>query len=168
MIMNVSDMWQHMIPLLLQPTGTRGNPVPSPSHSSPLYVQPSAAEAGATAALVQHTRPERNVEHAGSTMFDKVMEQLTAMFPHHTRFVLLKVCSSFFVLLTITHSWSNIYCFFRSHLKKFVQEFRSSSGGTLSSVPFQEMVGGVAQLILECQVSWTECSIFPRFWVSWI
>lgn len=92
MIMNVSDMWQqanHMISLLLQPSGTRGNPVPSSSHSPPLYVQPSAAEAGATAALVQHKRPDRNVEHAGSTVFDKVMEQLTAMFPHHTRFILL-------------------------------------------------------------------------------
>ncbi|XP_011609465.2 E3 ubiquitin-protein ligase TTC3 isoform X1 [Takifugu rubripes] len=105
------------------PSGTRGNPVPSSSHSPPLYVQPSAAEAGATAALVQHKRPDRNVEHAGSTVFDKVMEQLTAMFPHHTR----------------------------SHLMKFIHEFRSSNGGTLTSVPSQEMVGGVAQLILESQ-----------------
>lgn len=158
--MNVSDKQQqanHMISLLLQPSGTRGSPVPSSSHSSPLYVQPSVAEAGATAALAQHKRPDRNVEHAGSTVFDRVMEQLTAMFPHHTRFILLKVCS--------THSLSNALkiCFFRSHLKQFVQEFRSSSGGTLSSVPFQEMVGGVTQLILEYQVSWTECSIFPRF-----
>lgn len=165
MIMNVSDMWQqanHMISLLLQPSGTRGNPVPSSSHSSPLYLQPSAAEAGATAALVQHKRPDKSVEHAGSTVFMKIMEQLTAMFPHHTRFILLKVC--------ITHSLSNTLkiCFFRSHLKKYVQEFRSSRGGTLSSMLFQEMVGGVAQLILEYEVSWTECSIFPLFGFSWI
>lgn len=87
----------YMISLLLQPSGTRGNPVPTSSHSSPLYVQPSAAGVGAISALVQHKHPDRNVEHAGSTMFDKVMEQLTAMFPHHTRFILLKDCSCLFV-----------------------------------------------------------------------
>lgn len=85
-LMNVSN---HMISQVLQPSGTRGNPAPSSSHGSPLYVQPSAAEAGATAALLPHKRPDRNVEHAGSTVFDKVMEQLTAVFPHHTRFILL-------------------------------------------------------------------------------
>lgn len=35
---------------------------------------------------------------------------------------------------------------------KFVQELRSSSGGSFSSMSLQDVVGGVTQLILDHQV----------------
>lgn len=35
---------------------------------------------------------------------------------------------------------------------KFVQELRSSSGGSFSSMTLQDVVGGVTQLILDHQV----------------
>lgn len=48
-------------------------------------------------------------------------------------------------------------------MKKCVEEFRSSSGGTLSSTRLQDMVGGVTQLILENQVSWTPADSLQHF-----
>lgn len=41
---------------------------------------------------------------------------------------------------------------FRSDLMRFVRELRSSSGGSLSSMTLQDVVGGVTQLILDHQV----------------
>uniref|UniRef100_A0A672HKB7 RING-type E3 ubiquitin transferase n=1 Tax=Salarias fasciatus TaxID=181472 RepID=A0A672HKB7_SALFA len=41
---------------------------------------------------------------------------------------------------------------FRSQLRKFVQQLRSSSGGSLSSMALQDVVSGAAQLILDHQV----------------
>uniref|UniRef100_A0A3Q4GRU9 RING-type E3 ubiquitin transferase n=1 Tax=Neolamprologus brichardi TaxID=32507 RepID=A0A3Q4GRU9_NEOBR len=46
----------------------------------------------------------------------------------------------------------NCVCVLRSELMKFVQELRSSSGGSFSSMTLQDVVGGVTQLILDHQV----------------
>lgn len=46
----------------------------------------------------------------------------------------------------------NCVCVLRSELMKFVQELRSSSGGSFSSMSLQDVVGGVTQLILDHQV----------------
>lgn len=45
-----------------------------------------------------------------------------------------------------------LLCVFRPDLMRFVQELRSSSGGSLSNMALQDMVGGVTQLILDHQV----------------
>lgn len=55
-------------------------------------------------------------------------------------------------------------CIFSSYLKKCVEEFRSSNGGTLSNLNWQDMVGGVTQLILEHQVSRTPADSLQRFY----
>lgn len=44
-------------------------------------------------------------------------------------------------------------CAFRSDLMKFIQELRSSSGGSFASMSLQDVVGGVTQLILDHQVT---------------
>lgn len=92
------------------------------------------------------------------------MEQLAAMFPGYTRYIKTEICST---LETLTDSWSNNWkmCIFRSYLKKCVEEFRSSSGGTVSSTRLQDMVGGVTQLILEYQVSWTPADSLQHFYM---
>uniref|UniRef100_A0A3B4YY58 RING-type E3 ubiquitin transferase n=1 Tax=Stegastes partitus TaxID=144197 RepID=A0A3B4YY58_9TELE len=46
----------------------------------------------------------------------------------------------------------NLLFVFRPDLMKFVQELRSTSGGTLSSMALQDVVGGATQLILDHQV----------------
>ncbi|XP_042355060.1 E3 ubiquitin-protein ligase TTC3 [Plectropomus leopardus] len=84
-------------------------------------VHPPAAEA--SAAPPQHKAPTRTPEPSHNTVFDKAMERLTTMFPDYTR----------------------------SDLSRFVQELRSSSGGSLSNMALQDMVGGVTQLILDHQ-----------------
>ncbi|KAG7217207.1 hypothetical protein INR49_027751 [Caranx melampygus] len=58
-----------------------------------------------------------------STVFNRAMEQLLAIFPDYSR----------------------------SDLMMLVQELRSSSGGSLSSMGLQDVVGGVTQLILDQQ-----------------
>ncbi|XP_015251563.1 PREDICTED: E3 ubiquitin-protein ligase TTC3-like [Cyprinodon variegatus] len=72
----------------------------------------SAAEASATSPYKLH-RP----------VFEKAMENLTAIFPDSSR----------------------------SELMRFIQEFRSSRGGNLNSVSLQEVVSGVTQIILDHQ-----------------
>uniref|UniRef100_A0A3Q0SCZ1 RING-type E3 ubiquitin transferase n=1 Tax=Amphilophus citrinellus TaxID=61819 RepID=A0A3Q0SCZ1_AMPCI len=46
----------------------------------------------------------------------------------------------------------NPVCVLRSELMRFVQELRSYSGGSFSSMTMQDVVGGVTQLILDHQV----------------
>lgn len=83
---------------------------------------PPAAEAPAPPA--QHKPPTRTVEPPQhSTVFSKAMETLSTMFPDCTR----------------------------SELMRFVQELRSYSGGSFSSMTMQDVVGGVTQLILDHQ-----------------
>ncbi|XP_068187104.1 E3 ubiquitin-protein ligase TTC3 isoform X2 [Antennarius striatus] len=67
--------------------------------------------------------PPRTQEPPSITVFDKAMEQLTTMFPVYTR----------------------------SELMAFVQELRSSSGGSLSNMSFLDLVEKVTQLILNHQ-----------------
>ncbi|KAM9348197.1 E3 ubiquitin-protein ligase TTC3 isoform 1-T1 [Symphorus nematophorus] len=100
-------------------------PPSSASHSSPPLMPPSAAETPAAAAQTQtHKPPTRALEPpTHSTVFEKAMERLGTMFPDYTR----------------------------SDLMRFVQELRSSSGGTLNSMTLQDIVGGVTQLILDHQ-----------------
>lgn len=43
-------------------------------------------------------------------------------------------------------------CVFRGELKRLIQGFRASSGGTLSSFSVQDLVSGVSNLILNHQV----------------
>ncbi|XP_074528283.1 E3 ubiquitin-protein ligase TTC3 [Halichoeres trimaculatus] len=95
----------------------------SSSSSSPPLTQQAAAEAPAALPQTQHKPPTRTAAPLHNTVFDKAMEHLSAMFPDYTR----------------------------SNLMRFVEEFRSSSGGSLSSMALQDMVGGVSQLILDHQ-----------------
>lgn len=96
-------------------------------------------------------------------MFDKAMEQLAAIFPAYTKYIQVELCSS---LETDSVTNHQKMCIFRSYLKKCVEEFRSSSGGTLSNVNWQDMVGGVTHLILEHQVSLTPADSLQRFYTS--
>ncbi|XP_034744945.1 E3 ubiquitin-protein ligase TTC3 [Etheostoma cragini] len=96
-------------------------PPPSASHRASPIIHPSAAEAAAS--LPQHKPPSRALESAHSTVFDKAIERLAAIFPEKTR----------------------------SDLMRYVQELRSSSGGSLNSMALQDLVGGVTQLILDHQ-----------------
>ncbi|XP_044226029.1 E3 ubiquitin-protein ligase TTC3-like isoform X3 [Thunnus albacares] len=95
--------------------------------TSPLIQQSApaaaAAEAPAAPAKMQHKPPTKTLQHPHSTVFEKAMERLAIMFPDYTR----------------------------SNLMRFVQELRSSSGGSLSSMTLQDVVGGVTQLILDHQ-----------------
>ncbi|CAJ1063428.1 Hypothetical predicted protein [Xyrichtys novacula] len=101
-----------------------GVPPPSASSSSPPLAQQAAAEAPAAPPQTQHKPPTRTAAPPhSSTVFEKALEQLASMFPDNTR----------------------------SELMRFVQEFRSSVGGSLSSMALQDVVGGVSQLILDHQ-----------------
>uniref|UniRef100_UPI0037E877C5 E3 ubiquitin-protein ligase TTC3 isoform X2 n=1 Tax=Semicossyphus pulcher TaxID=241346 RepID=UPI0037E877C5 len=93
------------------------------SSSPPLTLQP-AAEAAAAPAPPQHKpRTRTPVPSHGNTVFDKAIEHLAVIFPGNTR----------------------------SDLTRFIQEFRSYSGGSLSNMALQDMVEGVSQLILDNQ-----------------
>ncbi|XP_062289742.1 E3 ubiquitin-protein ligase TTC3-like isoform X1 [Scomber scombrus] len=95
--------------------------------SSPLIQQSApaaaAAEAPATPPQKQHKHQIKTQEPPHSTVFEKAMERLSTMFPDYTRLDLMR----------------------------FVQELRSSSGGSLNSMALQDVVGGVTQLILDHQ-----------------
>ncbi|KAM6907188.1 E3 ubiquitin-protein ligase TTC3 [Xenentodon cancila] len=94
-------------------------------HMAPAASQHSgspAAEAPA-APLQMHHKPARKAEPPHSTVFDKAMETLSSMFPDYTR----------------------------SDLMRYMQELRSSRGGSLNSMGLQDVVGGVIQLILDHQ-----------------
>ncbi|XP_063752092.1 E3 ubiquitin-protein ligase TTC3 isoform X2 [Eleginops maclovinus] len=75
------------------------------------------------AASPQHKPPPRALEPAHGTVFEKAMEHLVSIFPDYKR----------------------------SELMRFVQDFRLSSGGSLSNMSLQDMVGGVTQLIFDHQ-----------------
>ncbi|MEQ2218636.1 hypothetical protein XENOCAPTIV_006030, partial [Xenoophorus captivus] len=77
---------------------------------------PAAAEAPAAPIPKLHKPAARKPQPPHVTVFEKAMESLTAMFPD---------CS-------------------RPDLTRFVQEFRLSRGGSLNSMPLQEVVGGGA------------------------
>ncbi|GAA6232084.1 E3 ubiquitin-protein ligase TTC3 isoform X1 [Lates japonicus] len=96
---------------------------PQSSHSAASLIQQSAAEPPAASAQAQHRPPTRTLEPPHNTMFDKALERLSTIFPDYTR----------------------------SDLMRFVQELRSSSGGSLSHYSLQDVVGGVTQLILDHQ-----------------
>ncbi|KAM8742285.1 E3 ubiquitin-protein ligase TTC3 isoform 2-T2 [Acanthopagrus schlegelii] len=100
-------------------------PSSAASHSSPPLLQQPAAETPAAPPQMLHKPPARIVgpPHTHSTVFDKAMERLATMFPDYTR----------------------------PDLMRFVQEMRSTSGGSLSNMALQDMVGGVTQLILDHQ-----------------
>lgn len=95
------------------------------ARSTPSPIQPStapsAAEAPAIPAQAQHKSPTRTLEPPHSTIFEKAMERLASIFPAYTR----------------------------PDLMRFIQELRSSSGG--SSMSLQDVVSGVTQLILDHQ-----------------
>ncbi|XP_008299262.1 E3 ubiquitin-protein ligase TTC3 [Stegastes partitus] len=96
------------------------------SLSTPSPVQksaPPAAQVAAAPAQVQRKPPSRTTEPSHTTVFEKAMENLAIMFPDYSR----------------------------PDLMKFVQELRSTSGGTLSSMALQDVVGGATQLILDHQ-----------------
>ncbi|CAN9501167.1 unnamed protein product [Ophioblennius macclurei] len=91
------------------------------SRSTPTPPPPAAA----AAAKASSQKPPARTQDPPplNTVFDKAMDSLASMFPDYSR----------------------------SHLKKFVQELRSSSGGNLSSMALQDVVSGTAQLILDHQ-----------------
>ncbi|XP_047462561.1 E3 ubiquitin-protein ligase TTC3 isoform X2 [Mugil cephalus] len=74
-------------------------------------------------APLPHRPATRPAEPSHNTVFDKSMETLSTMFPDYTR----------------------------PDLMRFVQELRSSSGGSLNNMALQDVVGGVTQLILDHQ-----------------
>lgn len=82
-----------------------------------------AAEAVAAPPAKPHKLTPRKAEPAHATLFEKAMESLTAMFPGYSR----------------------------PDLMRFVQDFRSSRGGSLNFMQLQEVVSGVTQLILDHQ-----------------
>ncbi|XP_026183559.1 E3 ubiquitin-protein ligase TTC3 isoform X2 [Mastacembelus armatus] len=113
-----------LLPLSLnQPEPAAAPPTAQTSHSTPSPVQLSAAKAAATPAQAQHKHPTKTLEPPHSTVFDKAMERLATIFPDYTR----------------------------PELMRFVQQLRSSMGGSLGSMPLQDMVSGVSQLILDHQ-----------------
>ncbi|XP_050976999.1 E3 ubiquitin-protein ligase TTC3 isoform X2 [Labeo rohita] len=72
--------------------------------------------------------PEEPVSHRPSapqhlTVYDRILERLHMMFPHYNRLV----------------------------LNRFIQEVRSSSGGALNALTYDEVINRVAQLILDHQ-----------------
>ncbi|XP_041656998.1 E3 ubiquitin-protein ligase TTC3 isoform X2 [Cheilinus undulatus] len=94
------------------------------SGSSPPLTQQAAAEAPAAPPHTQHRPPNRTSGPLHSnTVFDKAIDRLSTMFPTYTR----------------------------PELSRLVKELRLSSGGSLSSMSLQDMVGGVSQLILDHQ-----------------
>ncbi|XP_023117643.2 E3 ubiquitin-protein ligase TTC3 isoform X2 [Amphiprion ocellaris] len=92
------------------------------SHSAPSPVQKPAPPA-AQAPTAQRKPPPRTMEPPHNTVFEKAMESLATMFPDYTR----------------------------PDLMRFVQELRSTSGGNLSNMTLQDVVGGATQLILDHQ-----------------
>nr|XP_046266276.1 E3 ubiquitin-protein ligase TTC3 [Scatophagus argus] len=107
------------------PSGAAEEFVPpsSSSHSSAPTVARPAAEPPAAPPQAQHRPPPRTAEPPHGTVFDKAMEGLAAIFPGYTR----------------------------SDMMRFIQELRSSSGGSLNSMELHDVVGGVTQLILDHQ-----------------
>ncbi|XP_055370636.1 E3 ubiquitin-protein ligase TTC3 isoform X2 [Betta splendens] len=91
-------------------------------HKAPSPVHLSAAEAPVAAAQPQH-KPNRPLAPAHATVFDKAMERLATIFPGYKR----------------------------SDLMRFVQEFRSFCGGSLTNMTVESVVSGVTQLILDHQ-----------------
>ncbi|KAM4547284.1 E3 ubiquitin-protein ligase TTC3 isoform 1-T1 [Fundulus diaphanus] len=71
----------------------------------------------------QHKPAARRPEPQHVTVFEKAMESLAAMFPDYSR----------------------------HDLARFIQEFRTSRAGSLYNVSLQDVVSGVAQLILDHQ-----------------
>ncbi|XP_070700307.1 E3 ubiquitin-protein ligase TTC3 [Pempheris klunzingeri] len=118
----------------LLPLSTNNQPEPPAALLSAVlkdFVPPSSAHSSppltqqpaAAPPQAHHKPPFRTLELPPATVFDKAMERLSTMFPDYTR----------------------------SDLMRFVQELRLSSGGSLSSMALQDMVGGVTQLILDHQ-----------------
>ncbi|XP_062263048.1 E3 ubiquitin-protein ligase TTC3 [Platichthys flesus] len=99
---------------------------PSGAASSPPLIQqppaPAAAEAPAAPPPTQH-KPSTWTPEPPPTMFDKAIGALSNIFPDYTR----------------------------AELMRFVKELRSSSGGSLSNMALQDLVGGATQLILDHQ-----------------
>ncbi|XP_034033385.1 E3 ubiquitin-protein ligase TTC3 [Thalassophryne amazonica] len=88
--------------------------------------QSSVQTCSGSPALSQHsasTAAAGEAEPKPSTVFDRAMDRLTSIFPDCTR----------------------------TDLVKFVQELRSSAGGSLSSLALEDVVSGVTQLILDQQ-----------------
>lgn len=90
---------------------------------APHNTPPPVQPSASPAAEAQHRLPTRTLEPPHSTVFDKAIESLATMFPDYTR----------------------------PDLMKFIQEFRSTSGGSLGCMMLQDVVGGVTQLILDHQ-----------------
>ncbi|XP_044077628.1 E3 ubiquitin-protein ligase TTC3 isoform X2 [Siniperca chuatsi] len=97
--------------------------VPTSSAHSSHSSPPLIQQSAASAAEPPPAPAQTQHKPPTSTVFDKAMERLATMFPDYTR----------------------------PELMRFVHELRSSSGGSLSSMALQDMVGGVTQLILDHQ-----------------
>ncbi|KAI3373929.1 hypothetical protein L3Q82_022497 [Scortum barcoo] len=99
-----------------------------PSSSSQSSLSPPSLVQQSAAALPPVARqpvapPQTHHKPPSNTVFDKTMERLATMFPDYSS----------------------------SDLRRFIQEFRLSSGGSLTNIALQDMVGGVTQLILDHQ-----------------
>uniref|UniRef100_A0A8C5G3G8 RING-type E3 ubiquitin transferase n=1 Tax=Gouania willdenowi TaxID=441366 RepID=A0A8C5G3G8_GOUWI len=96
-----------------------------PLAQASLSTQPSAAASNTTASNASPRKPlNKTVGPPPNTVFNRAVEKLNTMFPDYSR----------------------------SDLMGFIQELRSSSGGSLSSMALPDVVNGVTQLILDHQV----------------
>ncbi|XP_070773182.1 E3 ubiquitin-protein ligase TTC3 [Enoplosus armatus] len=93
----------------------------TPPSSQSSHSSPPLIQQSAAAAAEPPAAPTQHKPPV--TVFSKAIERLATIFPDYTRLDLMR----------------------------FVHEFRSSSGGSLSSMALQDMVGGVTQLILDHQ-----------------
>ncbi|XP_029374493.1 E3 ubiquitin-protein ligase TTC3 isoform X2 [Echeneis naucrates] len=103
---------------------------PAPTLSAPARAPSSVQPPHRTPPLIHESAAEPQAASAQTqhkpppiTVFDKSMERLSAIFPDYTK----------------------------SDLMRFVQEFRSSSGGSLGNMALQDVVSGVTQRILDHQ-----------------
>ncbi|XP_059912346.1 E3 ubiquitin-protein ligase TTC3 [Gadus macrocephalus] len=113
----------HNVPLA--PSQHRPEPQPcGPSQAQSWGpTQAQAAEAPQVPVYPPPSQRNRPLEPQQATKFDKILEQLSIMFPDYNR----------------------------QELMKSVQTFRRSNGGALTTVTFEDVINGVSQIILDHQ-----------------
>ncbi|XP_028322024.1 E3 ubiquitin-protein ligase TTC3 [Gouania willdenowi] len=108
----------------LEPAAAAAAAAVVPLAQASLSTQPSAAASNTTASNASPRKPlNKTVGPPPNTVFNRAVEKLNTMFPDYSR----------------------------SDLMGFIQELRSSSGGSLSSMALPDVVNGVTQLILDHQ-----------------
>ncbi|KAJ8347748.1 hypothetical protein SKAU_G00263370 [Synaphobranchus kaupii] len=113
-----------LVPPVL-PEASLGKPGQQPdqgAQGSPLALQAHSSMAVRPAAPLQFKGPRASPQQH-SNVFEKIIDRLSSMFPHYSR----------------------------PTLTKFIQEVRSTNGGYLNTLSYEEVINRVAQLILDHQ-----------------